>query len=72
MKKSKIKLLDAVAILKDLPEKRLTHGQVGTVVEVLDSNIFEVEFSDKSGETIAEIALHSDDLLLLHHEVVKI
>jgi hypothetical protein len=38
-----IKLLDVVALTEDLPERKLQRGQVGTVVEPLAPDVFEVE-----------------------------
>ncbi len=69
MKREHLKLLDTVAILKDLPEKKVVFGQVGTIVEKLTEGIFEVEFADKFGETIAEFAVKKEDLMLLHYEM---
>lgn len=68
MHKQEIKLLDVVALLKDKQESKLSIGQVGTVVEILDKGIFEVEFSNKTGETIALVPLKEEELLLLHYE----
>lgn len=51
----KIKELDTVALLKNIPEKNLSKGQVGTVVEKLDGNTFEIEFSNANGKTILTI-----------------
>ena len=59
-------LLDNVALLSDVPAHSLVRGQVGTVVELLDG-AYEVEFSDDEGKTYAELALQSDQLLILHH-----
>jgi hypothetical protein len=39
--------LDVVALLYELPEKSLVSGQVGTIVEVLDSANLLVKFSDE-------------------------
>lgn len=69
MKKEALKLFDTVAILKDLPEKKVVFGQVGTIVELLSDGVFEVEFADKFGETISEFAVKSEDLMLLHFEL---
>ncbi len=69
MKNEPIKIFDTVALLKDLPLKMVVFGQVGTVVEILGDGIFEVEFADNSGETIAEFAVDSKDLMLLHHKL---
>jgi hypothetical protein len=68
--KQKIKLLDVVALTQDLPNHGLSMGQVGTVVEVLAPDVFEVEFSDNEGRTFAELALKADQLLALHYEPV--
>ncbi|MFN0049071.1 MAG: DUF4926 domain-containing protein [Cytophagales bacterium] len=69
MKKELLKLFDTVAILKDLPENKVVFGQVGTIVELLSDEVFEVEFADKFGETISEFAVKSEDLMLLHYEL---
>ena len=66
-----MKLLDTVALLKDLPEENLLRGQVGTIVEELAPDVFEVEFSDTTGRAYAILPLKSDQLLLLHHEPVN-
>jgi Domain of unknown function (DUF4926) len=65
-----IAVLDVVAVLVDLPEHGLVRGQVGTVVERLDNDACEVEFSDDDGRTYAEVALSADRLLVLHHRPV--
>lgn len=66
MRKS-IHLLDVVALLEDLPERGLYRGQVGTVVEELAPDVFEIEFSDDNGRTYASLALRTDQLILLHY-----
>ena len=68
MQKSPIKLLDVVALLEDKTEERLGSGQVGTVVEVLAPDAFEVEFLASEGRTIAVAELKRKDLLVLRHE----
>jgi hypothetical protein len=65
-----LRLLDAVALLEDVPSRRLVRGQVGTIVEILKPGVFEVEFSDDSGRTYATLALASNQLLVLHHNQV--
>jgi len=62
-----ITLLDTVALLDDLPERNLKRGEVGTIVEILAPDVYEVEFSDDDGQTYAELALRSDQLVLLHN-----
>jgi Domain of unknown function (DUF4926) len=63
-----LELLSVVALMRDLPEAGLVRGQVGTIVEVLGPEVFEVEFSDDNGRTYASLALSSNDLLRLYHE----
>jgi hypothetical protein len=61
-------LLDVVALTEDLPEHSLNRGQVGTIVEELAPNVYEVEFSDNEGRTYAMLALPADQLMVLHYE----
>jgi hypothetical protein len=61
-------LLSVVALLEDLPEKGLTRGQVGTVVETWAPGVFEVEFSDDDGRAYAMVALRADQMMQLHYE----
>jgi len=67
MEKRKIKLLDTVALVKDIPSQKLKRGEVGTVVEILASEVFEVEFCDEDGQTYAELALRADQIIPLHN-----
>ena len=62
-----IQLHDVVALLDDLPERGLRRGQVGTVVESLAPDVFEVEFSDDEGQTYAMLALKSEQFMVLHY-----
>lgn len=64
------KLLNVVALLENIPDKGLVRGQVGTVVETLASNVFEVEFSDNDGRAYAQLSLPDTLLLVLHHDSV--
>ena len=68
--KRELKLLDAVALTVDIPEQKLVAGQVGTIVEVLDPHVFEVEFSDDEGRSYALLALSSEVLIALHYSPV--
>jgi hypothetical protein len=62
-----IALLDVVALTEDLPAYGLRRGQVGTVVEILAPEVFEVEFSDNQGRTYAMRALPGSQLMILHY-----
>lgn len=63
-----LELLSVVALTKDLPEKGLRRGQVGTIVETLAPGIYEVEFSDEAGQTYASLAIPTEQLMRLYHE----
>jgi len=63
-----IQPLAVVALTIDLSEHRLRRGQVGTVVEVLaGGHAFEVEFSDREGQTYASLGLRPTQLMVLRH-----
>jgi hypothetical protein len=69
MTKSMPQLLDVVALTVDLPEYNLLRGQVGTIVELLaDGAAFEVEFSDRSGQTYESIGLRPKQIMVLYFE----
>ncbi|MEH2449176.1 MAG: DUF4926 domain-containing protein [Nostoc sp.] len=69
MNKSRIELLDVVALTIDLPEYNLYRGQVGTVVELLAGGVaFEVEFSDRNGRTYESVGLRPEQIMVLHFE----
>ena len=67
-----LKPFAVVALLEDKPERSLRRGQVGTVVESLAPGVFEVEFCDNEGRTYATLALRSDQLMVLHHDLVEV
>ncbi|OGW68607.1 MAG: DUF4926 domain-containing protein [Nitrospirae bacterium RIFCSPLOWO2_01_FULL_62_17] len=63
-------LLDVVALTKDIPDHGLRRGQVGTIVEILEPDVFEVEFADNEGRTYATLSLNAKQLLVLHYQAV--
>lgn len=63
-----MKLLDVVALIKDLPDRHLYRGQVGTVVEIYEPDVFEVEFVDEKGQTYAVETLKIDWVMQLHYQ----
>jgi hypothetical protein len=63
-----IKLLDVVALLEDMPEVGLLRGHVGTVVEYLALEVYEVEFNDNQGETYAMASIEAARLMVLKYE----
>ncbi len=46
-------------------------GQVGTVVEILEPDVFEVEFSDNDGRTYAMLALRASQLIVLYYQPLE-
>lgn len=66
-----MKLFDIVTLVKNLPELNLYRGQVGTIVEQYEPEIFEVEFSDIEGKTYALETLKSEQLMVLYYEPFK-
>lgn len=63
-----VKRLSVVALLRDLPEYGLVRGQIGTVGDVLQPGLFEVDFRDSSGTTYLSAALSSEDVTSLHRD----
>lgn len=56
------KLLDTVALTRDLPEAGLRRGDLGAIVEMLAPDAMEVEFVAASGRTQAVLTLHAEDI----------
>ena len=65
-----IKLLDVVALSEDLPARRLSRGQAGTIIEELGKDAFLVEFSDDDGRTYAMLPLLTAQLIVLHYKPI--
>jgi hypothetical protein len=63
-----LNLLDVIALKTDLPQHNLLAGQVGTIVEILAPEVYEVEFSDDDGQTYAMLPLHRQQLLRLQYQ----
>jgi hypothetical protein len=63
-----MKPFDVEALLEDVPSRGLLRGQVGTVVEILAPEVFEVEFSDNDGKTYAGVSLPAKSVFVLPHE----
>ncbi len=69
--KTAVNLLDVVALKENIPGKNLYLGQVGTVVELLSSGVFEVEFIDNEGITYATEAVSEDNLIVLQYHPIE-
>ena len=63
--------LDIVALTTNLPQHRLTVGDVGAVVHVYDSNdAYEVEFVTGSGRTVAVITVADSDVRPIQNDEI--
>lgn len=62
---SSIKLFDVVVLLTDQPRYQLRRGDIGTVIHIFKTGAYEVEFSDASGETAAQLALLPSEFLVV-------
>ncbi|MCT7957500.1 DUF4926 domain-containing protein [Laspinema palackyanum] len=63
-----MKLLDVVALTEHLPDLNLHKGQVGTIIEVYEPDVFEVEFVDLQGKTYALETLMVNQLMPVHYQ----
>lgn len=58
-----IQELDLVALLTDRPAVGLRRGDVGTIVHIYSSNdLYEVEFINANGDTVAVETLNADEV----------
>lgn len=62
-----VQILDVVALVEDLPQYGLRRDRVGTVVDVLATDVFEVDFSDNRGHTYIILNLHAQQLMVLDY-----
>jgi len=66
----KIKLLDVVALRRDVPEHNLKRGDIGMVVEIFSNGeAYEVEFRD--GNRYKCVSFIASQLRVLPHEKIK-
>lgn len=65
-----MELLDVVALIKDLSEQNLYKGQVGTIIEVYEPDVFEVEFVDLQGKTYAVETINASQVMQLYYQPI--
>lgn len=63
-------ILDVVVLTEAIPASNLRKGELGTIVEILDEDIFLVEFADSKGVTYAMPALNANVLMKVFYEPV--
>jgi Domain of unknown function (DUF4926) len=56
----KPELFDVIELLTDLPEFSLRKGEQGTIIDDYEDGIFEIEFTNKKGETTALCSIPKD------------
>lgn len=69
---------DLVALLNDLPDYNLHRGDVGTVAYVYEatptdsSGLYEVEFMNAAGDTLAVVTLREDEVQAVELQNVRL
>ncbi|MCK5523494.1 MAG: DUF4926 domain-containing protein [Thiomargarita sp.] len=56
---------DVVEMIVDKPERNLSVGIQGTIVHSHNNNVYEVELTNKEGETLDVFALNSEEFVLV-------
>lgn len=67
---NRMKLLELVATLQDIPEQQVMKGQVGTVIEELGDDHVLVEFAGLDGAAYAITPIPVGQLIQLKHSPV--
>jgi hypothetical protein len=57
---NKPELFDVIELLTDIPEFSLRKGEQGTIVDDYEDGFFEIEFTNKKGETTALCSINQD------------
>ncbi len=59
-------LFDVIQLTVDMPEENLLAGMFGTIVHIFEKPqiTYEVEFCDDDGQTIAQLTLTAEQLLV--------
>jgi len=64
----KLDLLDVVVLTRNLPEHQLQKGAIGTIVELIQGDVFLVEFADKHGVSYAMLDLPASQIMKVVRE----
>jgi hypothetical protein len=57
---NKPQLFDVIELLTDIPEFSLRKGEQGTIIDDYEDGFFEIEFTNKKGETTALCSIHQN------------
>ena len=63
---------DTVILIVPLSNKKVRVGSLGAIVEILDTNVFLVEFADKNGAAYAIEVLQAQQILKVYEEPVLV
>ncbi|NJL89956.1 MAG: DUF4926 domain-containing protein [Coleofasciculaceae cyanobacterium SM2_1_6] len=61
----KPELYDVIELLIDLPQVAIKAGQLGTIVDKHNENVYEVEFSNSQGETLAFLSVKTNQFIVV-------
>ena len=57
---NKAELFDVIELLTDIPKFSLRKGEQGAIIDDYQNGVFEVEFTNKKGETTALFSITED------------
>ena len=63
---------DTVILTVPLSNKKVRVGSLGAIVEILDKNVFLIEFADKNGVAYAIEVLQAQQILKVYEEPVLV
>jgi hypothetical protein len=56
---------DIIELIKDIPEKNLRAGLQGAIVHSHGNDVYEIELTDDSGETLDFLSLHAEHFIIV-------
>ena len=62
---NKPELFDVVELLTDIPEFILRKGEQGAIIDDYEKGVFEIEFTNKKGETTALCSIPQDQFTVV-------
>jgi len=65
------RLFDVIELLIDIPEKNLKKGEQGSIIEDYQDGVYEVEFCNRNGETIALCPISHDKFTVVWSSETK-
>jgi len=63
-----LELFDVVVLTEAIPSYNLRKGVLGTIVEILDEEVFLIEFADTKGVSYAIVPIKSSSLMKVYYE----